>query len=105
MSVGMKDLPNVMSKFLALGLSFDDIIRRTTANAARAIRQEALGHLSVGAGADVVVWRIEKGNFGFVDGPGQRMNATQKVVCELTLRDGRVVYDLNGLTSRCGRRK
>lgn len=98
MSVGMKDLPNVMSKFLALGLSFDDIIRRTTVNAARAIRQEALGHLSVGAGADVAVWRIEKGNFGFVDGPGQRVNATQKVVCELTLRDGRVVYDLNGLT-------
>jgi len=98
MSVGMKDLPNVMSKFLALGLSFDDIIRRTTANAARAIRQEALGHLSVGAGADVAVWRIETGNFGFVDGPGQRVNATQKLVCELTLRDGRVVYDLNGLT-------
>jgi dihydroorotase len=98
MSVGMKDLPNVMSKFLALGLSFDDIIRRTTANAARAIRQEALGHLSVGAGADVAVWRIEKGNFGFVDGPGERVNTTQKVVCELTLRDGRVVYDLNGLT-------
>ena len=99
-SVGMKDLPNVMSKFLALGLSFDDIIRRTTANAARAIRQEALGHLSVGAGADVAVWRIEKGNFGFVDGPGQRVNAAQKVVCELTLRDGRVVYDLNGLTKQ-----
>jgi dihydroorotase len=98
MSVGMKDLPNVMSKFLALGLSFDDVIRRTTVNAARAIRQDALGHLSIGAGADVAVWRIEKGNYGFVDGPGVRMNATRKVVCELTLRDGRIVYDLNGLT-------
>lgn len=98
MSVGMKDLPNVMSKFLAMGLSFDDIIQRTTVNAARAIRQDALGHLSIGAGADVAVWRIEKGNYGFVDGPGVRMNATRKIVCELTLRDGRVVYDLNGLT-------
>ena len=62
MSGGMKDMPNVMSKFLALGLSFDDIIRRTTWNAARAIRQDALGHLSIGANADVAVWRIEKGN-------------------------------------------
>jgi dihydroorotase len=103
MSVGMKDLPNVMSKFLALGLPFDDIIRRATVNAAHAIRQEALGHLSVGAGADVAVWRIENGNFGFVDGPGLRMNATRKVVCELTLRDGRVVYDLNGLTKQAYR--
>jgi len=98
MSGGMKDMPNVMSKFLALGLSFDDIIRRTTWNAARAIRQDALGHLSIGSNADVAVWRIEKGNFGFVDGPGVRLNGTQKIVCELTLRDGKVVYDLNGLT-------
>ena len=100
MSVGMTDLPNVMSKFLAMGLSFDDIIQRTTVNAARAIRQDALGHLSIGAGADVAVWRIEKGHYGFVDGPGLRMDATRKVVCELTLRDGRVVYDLNGLTKQ-----
>jgi dihydroorotase len=104
MSVGMKDLPNVMSKFLAMGLSFDDIIRRTTLNAARAIRQDALGHLSIGAGADVAVWRIENGNYGFVDGPGMRMNAARKVVCELTLRDGRIVYDLNGLTKPTFRR-
>ena len=41
---------------------------------------------------------FDVGHGGFVDGPGQRVNATQKVVCELTLRDGRVVYDLNGLT-------
>ena len=49
MSGGMKDMPNVMSKFLALGLPFDEVIRRTTWNAARAIRQDALGHLTVGA--------------------------------------------------------
>jgi len=98
LSGGMKDLPNVMSKFLALGLPFDEIIRRTTWNAARAIRQETLGQLSAGANADVAVWRIEKGTFGFVDGPGLRMQGTQRVVCELTLRDGKVVYDLNGLS-------
>jgi dihydroorotase len=99
MSGGMKDLPNVMSKFLALGMSFDDVILRTTWNAARAIGQEALGHLSIGANADVAVWRIEKGQFGFVDGPGTRLDATQRIACELTLRDGKVVYDLNGLAA------
>ncbi|RPI56731.1 MAG: amidohydrolase/deacetylase family metallohydrolase [Acidobacteria bacterium] len=99
LSGGMKDMPNVMSKFLALGLSFDDIIRRTTWNAARAIRQDALGHLSAGANADLAVWRIEKGSFGFVDGPGLRLQGAQRAVCELTLRDGKVVYDLNGLAA------
>ena len=41
---------------------------------------------------------VEKGNFGFIDTVGARMKGTQKLVCELTLRDGKVVYDLNGLT-------
>ena len=98
LSGGMKDLPNVMSKFLALGLSLDDIVRRTTWNAATTIRQDSLGHLSVGAGADVAVWRIEKGRVGFVDGPGARLSGSERLVCELTLHDGKVVYDLNGLS-------
>jgi dihydroorotase len=98
LSGGMKDMTNVMSKFLALGMPFDEVIRRTTWNAARAIRQDALGHLTVGADADVAVWRIEKGNFGFVDGPDMRLSGTQKIIPELTLRGGKVVYDLNGLS-------
>ena len=69
MSGGMKDLPNVMSKFLALGLPLDEIIRKTTWNAARAIRQDALGHLSAGAGADVAVWRVEKGSSDSLTAP------------------------------------
>jgi dihydroorotase len=99
LSGGMKDMPNVMSKFLALGLSLDDVIGRATWNAARTIHQEALGHLSPGANADVAVWRVEKGHFGYVDGPGVRLDGTQRITCELTLRDGKVVYDLNGLAA------
>jgi dihydroorotase len=100
MSGGMKDMPNVLSKFLALGVPLDEVVRRATWNAARAIRQESLGHLSAGANADIAVFRLEKGNFGFVDGPGNRMNGGQKLICELTLRDGKVVYDLNGLAAQ-----
>ena len=29
---------------------------------------------------------------------GARHEGTQKLTCELTLRDGKVVYDLNGMT-------
>jgi dihydroorotase len=98
MSAGMKDMPNVMSKFLELGMPLDEVMRRATWNAARAVRQDSLGHLSVGATADVAVWRLEKGSFGFVDGPGMRLNGSQRIVPELTLRAGKVVYDLNGLS-------
>jgi dihydroorotase len=98
MNAGMKDMLNVMDKFLALGMSLDDVILRSTWNPAREIKQEQLGHLSVGAIADVAVLRLEKGDYGFVDMNGARLRGNQKLTCELTLRDGRVVYDLNGLT-------
>jgi dihydroorotase len=97
MNAGMKDMLNVMSKFLALGLSLDDVIARSTWDPAREIKQDGLGHLSVGAAADVAVLRLENGAFGFVDSFGGRLRASQRLVCELTLRDGKVVYDLNGL--------
>jgi dihydroorotase len=97
MNAGMKDMLNVMSKFLALGLSVDDVIARSTWNPAREIKQEELGHLSPGALADIAVLRVEKGKFGFVDMNGARMPGSQKFLCEMTLLDGKIVYDLNGL--------
>lgn len=97
MNAGMKDMLNVMSKFLALGLSVDDVILRSTWNSARAIRQEQLGHLSVGAPADVAVLRMESGEFGFLDSYGARLRGNRKLTCELTLREGKIVYDLNGI--------
>jgi dihydroorotase len=94
---GMKDMLNVMSKFLAMGLSLDDVILRSTWNPAREIHQEQLGNLSVGSPADIAVLRVEKGEFGFLDMYGARLPGTQRLSCEMTLRDGRIVYDLNGL--------
>jgi dihydroorotase len=100
MNAGMKDMLNVMSKFLALGMPLPDIIQRSTWNPAKEIKLEHLGHLSVGAPADVAVLRLEKGKFGFVDQRGGRLDGAQKLGCELTLREGSVAYDLNGLTAQ-----
>jgi dihydroorotase len=98
MNSGMKDMLNVMDKFMAMGLTVPDVILRSTWNPAREIRHEELGHLSVGAPADICVLRLERGNFGFVDCYGARLAGNRKLICELTLRDGKVVYDLNGIT-------
>jgi dihydroorotase len=98
MNAGMKDMLNVMDKFLAMGMSLDDVMLRSTWNPAKEIGRQDLGHLSAGAVADIAVFRVEKGSFGFVDMYGARLKGTQKLSAELTLRDGRVVYDLNGIT-------
>jgi dihydroorotase len=98
MNSGMKDMLNVMGKFLALGISLDDVIRLSTWNPAREIHHEELGNLSVGSTADVAVLRVEKGDFGFVDMYGARLKGQQRLMCELTLRAGKVVYDLNGIS-------
>ncbi len=98
MNAGMKDMLNLMSKFLAMGLSVDDVILRSTWNPAREIHHEELGNLSTGSPADVSVLRLERGDFGFSDMYGARLKGNSKLTCELTLRDGKVVWDLNAIT-------
>jgi len=99
MNAGMKDMLNVMSKFLNMGMSLDDVIARSTWNPAREIHHEELGHLSVGAPADIAVLRLVEGDFGFVDSARRRMRGIRKLIAEMTLREGRVVWDLNGMNS------
>ena len=90
---------DLLLKVLALGMPLDQVIARSTWAPAKAVRQEALGHLSVGAVADVVVLRLEKGRFGFMDQDGARLSGTRKLPAEVTIKDGQIVYDLNGLAS------
>ena len=97
MNAGMKDMTNVMSKFLNLDMSLEDIVQRTTANPAREIHHEELGNLSVGSDADIAVLSLEKGNFGFVDSLGGKLEGHKKLVCQMTVRNGLIVWDLNGL--------
>jgi dihydroorotase len=99
MNAAMKDMVNVMSKFLAMGMSADDVIVRSTWNPAKQIQREQLGNLSVGSPGDVAVLRLEKGKFGFSDPANGRLEGSQRFTCEMTLRDGKVVFDLNGMTA------
>lgn len=99
-NAGMKDLSNVMSKYMAMGMSFEDVVFRATWSAAKAIKRDDLGHLSPGAVADIAVWSVRKGKFGFVDAGGNRIQGKRKLETELTLREGRVVWDLNGLSAK-----
>jgi dihydroorotase len=99
MNNAMKDMLNVMGKFMAMGLSLNDVIRLSTVNPAKEIQRPQLGQLAVGAPADISVIRLEKGKFGYMDPRGGKIDGTERLSCELTVRDGKVVYDLNGLTA------
>jgi dihydroorotase len=99
MNGGMKDMLNLMSKFLNMGIPLTDVIRDSTSNPAKEIKHPELGALSVGSDADIAVLRLEHGRFGFVDNSGARMAGDRKLICEMTVRDGQVVWDLNGLAS------
>ena len=96
MNSGMKDMLNVMSKFLNLGSSLDEVIRMSTCNSAKEIKRPQLGNLNPGAEADIAVIRIDRGSFGFVDSAGARNEGDRRMISEMTLRKGAVVWDLNG---------
>ncbi len=98
MNGGAKDLLNVMSKFLNMGMTLSDVVFRATWNPAQHLKRPELGSLSVGSAADVAVLSVRKGAFGFIDVSNARMGGTQKLECELTVRDGQIVWDLNGIS-------
>jgi dihydroorotase len=99
MNAGMKDMLNVMSKFLNMGVPLKDVVQKSAWNPAREIHREDLGHLTAGGLADIAVLRMITGDFGFVDSSRRRLQGSQKLVAEMTIRDGKVVWDLNGLAS------
>ena len=99
MNSGMKNIVNVMSKFLNMGIEIDEIIKLTTWNPAKYIKRTDLGHLSVGAEADITLLNLREGKFGFIDTQGKRMEGNNLLECELTIKAGEIVYDLNGLGS------
>ncbi len=99
MNGGFKDMANLGSKFLALGMSLQDVIAASTWKPANVIKRPELGNLSVGMEADIAVFNVRTGDFGFSDSNGIAYKGKQKLEAELTIRKGRIVWDLNAISS------
>lgn len=99
MNSSTKDILNVASKMMAIGQTLQEVVAGMTAAPARQIKREDLGNLSPGSVADIAVISIQKGRFGYIDMVNTKVTGTQRLVAELTLKDGKIVYDLNGLES------
>lgn len=100
MNSATKDELNVASKMMAIGLSLQQVVAEMTSHPAHEIKREELGNLSVGSVADIAVLRLEDGHFGFTDMVNGRVDGTKKLVDEITIKDGKIVYDLNGMEAR-----
>jgi len=89
---------NLMSKFLAMGVPLDDIIRRSTVNPAAEIHRPDLGALSLGKDADIAVLELTKGHFSYIDCGVAKMDGNAKLTARMTIRAGRILYDPSGLS-------
>ena len=97
------DLPTTMSKLLNLGMPLEDVVRKSTAEPARAIgRTDGLGHLGVGAAGDVAVLACETGRFELWDVDGEVLVGEQRLVCRASVRDGRVWWRDDGVPAGRG---
>src|SRR5436309_592007 len=89
---------NVMSKFLAMGVPLDDVIRRSTVNPASEIHRPELGTLSIGKDADIAVLDLMKGHFSYIDCGVAKIDASVRLMARMTIRGGRILYDPSGLS-------
>src|SRR5690606_13016972 len=86
------DMPTTMSKMMHLGMSFDEVLKRTTIAPAKIVnRVDGMGTLAVGAPADVALLAIENGEFALVDSQKNTVVAKQRVVSNLTICKGKKV--------------
>jgi len=94
---GMKDMLNLMSKYLNMGMKVEDVLEKGSWSAAKAIKRPDLGNLSPGSVADIAIIKVLDGKFGFLDAGGFKLEGDKKFQAEMTIRAGKIVWDLNGM--------
>lgn len=92
------NMTNVMSKFLAMGLTLEQVIERTTVNTANAIHRPDIGSLEAGGRADIAVLEIRNGPVAYLDSSRAKLKANTELRCILTIEKGTVVWDSEGLS-------
>lgn len=92
------DMQTTMSKVLNMGMPLQEVIYRSTVTPANEIGHPELGHLTPGACADVAVFDVRTGEFGFTDCGRAKLIGDRKLECQMTVRAGQIVFDAAGLS-------
>ena len=85
-------LPYIMSKYLALGMTLEEIFRRTTLDVARFAGWEKKGVLEEGYDADIAVFRLVNKPMVFADYRDEEVEGHQLLVPQMTVKTGTIVY-------------
>lgn len=86
------NFPNVMSKFLMMGMSLDQVIACATVNSSRAFPVfRDRGTLKPGAPADIAVLELREGGFEFEDNYGNKRSGKQRLFPSMTVLGGKKV--------------
>ena len=92
------DMPNCISKMMLLGMPLKEAIYRSTQRPAEVIKKyPEIGTLGEGKVADIAVFELETGVFAFADAWRKKMMGNQRLQAVLTVRNGEVVFDRDGL--------
>src|SRR5581483_11394483 len=83
------DLVTTMSKFLCLGMDFNEIVAATTINPAMAIKRPELGSLKPGSVGDATLLSVKNGQFDYVDVVGEHLTGDRRIASEAVVLGGR----------------
>jgi dihydroorotase len=91
-TTGVIDFPNVMSKFLNLGMTLDQVIASATVNPSRIFPLfHDRGTLNVGAPADIAILELREGAFEFLDNYENKRTGRQRLFPAGTVLGGKRV--------------
>jgi dihydroorotase len=86
------DMPTTLTRFMALGLSLEEALLRVTREPAKSLPPgRGHGRLAEGLAADIALFALEPGEFVYEDFFGDRLEATRRLVCRGTVKDGRLL--------------
>lgn len=94
--IAMWDLPTVMSKFMAMGMPFNEVVRAVSITPARRLGiDKIVGNISPGYEADLWLCKKEEGEFTFKDSEGGEIKGTCMLRPVTTILKGRILQQNN----------
>ena len=84
-------MTEMLSRFLAMGFSLEDVIRMSTTNPASALDMaDSLGSMAVGREADISVLDMANGDWLFHDTEGETLRGDKALAPVITIKSGEV---------------
>lgn len=85
-------LPFIMSKYLCMGMTLQDVICATTWRPAQIFKFDGMGTLSNGSNADIAVFKLIDKPMHFMDTNGDFIKGSKALIPQMTIKNGTILY-------------